>query len=508
MSHALGSREVWKVRIAVVGLAGTGLLAGPAGAQATGDFNNDGFDDLAVGVPNEGIDLEAGAGVVHIIFGAGNGLRNQGSQYWHLDKAHVPTPAKAGDRFGESLAVGDFDNDGFDDLAIGIPGKKVGGHDGAGAVLVLRGKNGGLSTHGSSFWTQDVQGLIDAAGDLERFGSALVAADFNGDGFADLAISSPAEGGPGETGAVHILYGSADGLLVEGNQFFKRGSGESLAAGDFDNDGFADLVIGSPTEEVSGEDAAGLVRVLFGSAEGVTNEDRQTWSQDSPGIGDIAETSDQFGSSLAVGDFNDDGFDDLAIGTPRETIAPNTNCGRVLVLYGSAVGLRVVGAQSWLQDTPGVLDKQESSDFFGWSLVAADFNGDGFDDLAIGVPGEKVSREPGAGAVAVLYGSDERLTADGDELWHQDKGNVLDKCELNDRFGIGVAAGDFNGDGNADLAVSVAFEDVGGVADAGAVAVLYGAPEGLDDLDNQLWHQNKSGIQDECETNDQFGGVS
>jgi hypothetical protein len=483
-------------------------FAEAAGGQVTGDFNNDGFDDLAIPVPNESVGDAQVAGAVHVIFGAAAGLKAQDSQYWHNDKPHITGQAESNDRFGDALAVGDFDDDGFDDLAIGIPNKSVGGHEGAGAVLVLRGKDGGLSTHGSSWWTQDVQGLIDAAGDLEGFGTALTAGDFNGDGFADLAVSTPREAGPGSVGSVHVLYGSEDGLVVEGNQFFKRGTGRTLATGDFDNDGFDDLVIGSPDEEVSGQFSAGMVRVLSGTAEGVTSQDHQKWSQDAGGIPEVAEPSDNFGYSLAVGDFNDNGWEDLAIGAPRERIGSAINGGWLLVLHGSAVGLRVGSWQVWTQDSEGVTDKMESSDFFGQALAADDFDGDGFADLAIGVPGESISGKPTAGAVHILHGSDERLTAAGDQFWHQNSGNVLGTCAPGDRFGVGLAAGDFNGDGFADLAVSIAFEDTDGVFDSGALAVLYGTNAGLSDDGNQIWHQNKTGINDECEPNDQFGGVN
>src|SRR4029077_9471581 len=113
--------------------------------------------------------------------------------------------------------------------------------------------------------------------------------------------------------------------------------------------------------------------------------------QDSPGIQDQAESSDQFGFSLASGDFDGDGFDDLAIGVPLEDIGQPviSNVGMVAVIYGSATGLSQRN-QIWTQNTPGIQGEAESGDEFSWSLAANDYGNDGFDDLAVGVPFENV----------------------------------------------------------------------------------------------------------------------
>ena len=138
------------------------------------------------------------------------------------------------------------------------------------------------------------------------------------------------------------------------------------------------------------------------------------------------------------------------------------------------------------------------------ATVRADFNGDGRADLAVGAPFEEDAGSPyyeDTGAVNVLYGTASGLSASGNQLWHQDSAGILDVAELGDDFGSALAAGDFNGDGRADLAVGVHAEDVGGVAVAGAVNVLYGTASGLSASGNQLWHQNSPGVEED----DRFG---
>jgi hypothetical protein len=259
-------------------------------------------------------------------------------------------------------------------------------------------------------------------------------------------------------------------------------------AGDFNNDGFADLAIGSPEEDLGAVDAAGVVNVLPGSAAGLTAAGDQLWHQDRLTVLDTAEMGDQFGEAQATGDFDSDGFDDLAIGAYVDSVGAVAGAGVVNVLPGSAAGLTDAGNQLWHQNVAGIQETAEASDLFGAALAAGDFNGDGFADLAIGAPLDSVGAVARAGVVHVLLGSAAGLSDVGDQLWHQDVAGILDAAEVDDQFGSKLAAGDFNADGFADLAIGAHLESVGALATAGMVHVLLGSAAGLTAAGSQLWH--------------------
>ena len=189
------------------------------------------------------------------------------------------------------------------------------------------------------------------------------------------------------------------------------------------------------------------------------------------------EEADQFGRTLAVGDFDDDGYPDLAIGAPQEDFIDVLNSGAVSVHYGGPDGLgtRIDG---FTQGSGQVPDELAVADQFGQSLAAGDFDGDGIDDLAIGA-WDAVGGVVQAGSVTVLYGAPGGLNdLGGAQWWTQASPGVSGSPANNDFFGSDLVAGDFDGDGTDDLAISAPNDDEAGT-NAGSVTVLYGSPSGL-----------------------------
>jgi hypothetical protein len=210
-------------------------------------------------------------------------------------------------------------------------------------------------------------------------------------------------------------------------------------------------------------------------------------------VGSSAEVNELFGFALAAGDFDRDRHADLAIGVPGEDVVdPLDNAGAVNVLYGGAAGLTGSGSQFFTQNTPGVGGTAEDGDLFGL-VTAGDFDRDRYPDLAIGVLQESVGSIGNAGAVNVLYGGRAGLTGSGGQYFTQNTPGVASSAEQFDGFGRALAAGDFDGDRHADLAIGVPEEHVGSINAAGAVNVLYGGRPGLAGSGSQFFTQNTRG---------------
>ncbi len=476
-------------------------------------------DDLVIGVLGEGIGNIEDAGAVNVLFGTGIslGLSNDESEFWSQDSRNIKGRAEPYDYFGEALAIGDFDGDRRDDVAIGVPRGNLSSIENAGVVNVLYGFRGGLRARDNQIWTENTRGIRGVAERDDLFGKALAVGDFNGDGKDDLVIGTPSEdiGNIRKTGAVHVLYGSNIGLTARGDQLWHQGNiglttnesgdmfGRALAAGDFNGDDKDDLAIGVPYKGIN-DSRAGAVIILQGSPSGLTAVGSTLWHQDSAGVYNEAEYFDLFGFTLAANDFNGDGKDDLAVGVPYEGIYSNSdtndgNEGMVHILLGSDNGITARGNY-------GLYGSGDINDRFGEVLTSGNYDGDRFYDLAVGAPHQSVGNISGAGRAVIFYGSVYGSSAPG-QFFDQNTLGVQDASEKDDRFGAALASGDFNGDGKDDLAIGVPHEDLTNntLRNAGAINVLYGSDEGITAAFNQFWHQGY--LTDTPETDDYFGSA-
>lgn len=344
-----------------------------AGARPCGgapsDFDGDGRPDLAVAAPYD----DRRAGSVTVLYGDGR------------KQKLVQADPEPGDAFGSALAVGEFDGDGCADLAVGVSeeftGERVPGADGNGVVELF---------HGSPEGLRPGKRLTPRRPSSDRFGAALAAGDLDGDGRDELAVGAPTRGRGGAV-VVHWMKGRAPVEITQRTPWVRRAAdvtdqwGAALTTGDFDGDGRDELAVGAPADTVT-VDGQGSVTVLD-----LRRKRSLFLTQSSPGIKGSAEKWDGFGAALATGDFDGDGRDDLAVGVPGEGLTARQRAmdygdGALHVLYGTGAGLRGARSEMWtqrlLKGTPRYYDR------FGAALAAGDFNGDGCDELAVGVPGE------------------------------------------------------------------------------------------------------------------------
>ncbi|EKX64872.1 FG-GAP repeat protein [Streptomyces ipomoeae 91-03] len=422
------------------------LLAVPlvAAAPATAapkapiaDFNGDGFADLVINAPSATVAGVESAGYVSIVYGSTAGADTAHPQVVSRTTSWLPESTKSGNYFGWSTTARDLDGDGYTDLAVGGFGD---------SDVVLWGSASGLTS------ATALPGKVNRA----------VGADFNGDGKGDLVTTG--DGGVqiklGPFTRAGVAAGTTTLAIDEEDEVW------GITVGDTNGDGKDDLITTGGFEEMSYQ-----AQWRKGTSTGVSQTARSTGYYTLGGV---------------IADVNKDGYGDYVardVGHVSEVM--NSEAGNVRVVYGSANGpsTRTTKITQDTKGVPGVSEAENPSsdlngDQFGYSVAAGDVTGDGYPDIAVGVPGEDIGSIKDAGSVVLLKGGSSGLTGTGAQAFDQSDSGVPGASEAGDTFGASVSLLDVNANNRADLAVGAPGED-GTYENSGAAWLFRGSKNGL-----------------------------
>ncbi|MDH3786111.1 MAG: VCBS repeat-containing protein, partial [Acidobacteriota bacterium] len=420
-----------------------GLRSGRSVASA-GDINGDGYADVIVGIPFGNANDSDGA--VEAFYGSSDGLA--------LQRAWIASGGQTGSEFGAQVATaGGVNGDGFSDLLVGAPAFDDVAIDEGRTHLFFGGPEGPAT---------DASWQVDGMADFDQLGRSVSGAgDVNGDGFADVIVGAYLVDGVGpQSGRALVYHGNPSGLSAMADWSADGDRAEGLfgysvsGLGDINGDGYDDVAVGAAFHD-NGESDEGRVFVYHGSPTGLAAI--PAWDAEGDQIDAL------FGAAVAgAGDVNGDGYADLLIGAVLHDEMFEDE-GRALVYHGSADGLSLVA--DW------TADGAQAEALLGRSVAGAgDINGDGYDDVVVGLP-RYDDGQFDEGQARLYLGSAGGL--DSSAVWTF-SGDQTQALLGNSVTGVG----DINGDGFADVVIGAPLQENGEI-DEGCAFAFYGSAAGL-----------------------------
>tara|TARA_R100000322_G_scaffold124442_1_gene81189 strand:- start:7 stop:1797 length:1791 start_codon:yes stop_codon:yes gene_type:complete len=455
-----------------------------------GDVNGDGIDDLIVGA-YVGDDGGTNAGEAYVTFGKSTGIANVDLSSLSLTDGFIIQGDASFDNLGSSVSsAGDVNGDGIDDVIEGAPYGEDGGPN-AGEAYVIFGKSSGIANVDlSSLAASDgfiIQG--DAASDQAGY-SVSGAGDVNGDGIDDVIVGAIFADGT-SSGEAYVIFGkstglgnidlsslaASDGFIIQGDTAEDRAGYSVSYAGDVNDDGIDDVIVGAILGDDGGP-GAGEAYVIFGKSTGLANIDLSSLTPSDGFIiqGDV--DSDYLGHSVAhAGDVNGDGIDDMIVGARFGA----SGAGEAYVLSGKSSGISSIDLSSFAASDGFIIQGDAVGVQAGYSVSGAgDVNGDGIDDVIVGAPfGDDGGTSAGEayvvfGGSATGFGARVNLSA----LLPTYGFSILGKA-AGDYSGAYLSdAGDVNGDGIDDVVIGAVGTSYPGVPNSGAAFVVFGKAGG------------------------------
>ncbi len=440
-----------------------------------GDVNGDGYLDLIVGAYRNSANGRLNSGSVYIILGkatspVGTVLDLDNSQNYDI---RFDGEGKK-DQLGRSVACGDINNDNFDDIIIGANGSNNGGKLGAGSVYVIYGsstianqKNKDLLDH------NNFNVRYDGALNNDRLGEKVLSLDVNGDGYEDVIMSAALANNDSsqDLGSVYITFGNGSSYIGAINALSDPGTfskvytgtasgdslGASLAGGDINGDGFADLMIGAPYQNSNTLVDNGSLYVIYGKDESVQDVTLSLSNQNNYNMRfDGYATNDVLGLGAACTDYNGDGLDDIIIGAPGTDFHSRTRSGSFYLINGSTSPPATKNIDLGQINNFNIrFDGAANDELLGINASSNDINGDGLHDLLLGSYFADYNDSTNSGSVYVLYGNDSYTTSEISDLEQSSNYDLrYDGARSGDNFGRSTSGVDFNADGFGDIVSS------------------------------------------------------